>query len=445
MARRVGVVLVVGILAGLVVPGKATAQSAPAPASTTSAQDAFHRGGEALGRKDYPTALAWFRKAADQGFAKAQYNLGLMYELGDGVARDYAQAMIWYRKAADQGLATAQYEIGHLYNGGHGVARDYAQAMIWYRKAADQGDASAQNNIGFMYADGRGVGQDYQQAMIWYRKAADQGDADAQYNIAGLYERGEGVPMDIVQATAWYRKAVESGSDEAKTKLAEIQTASSAKAETLDLVCRNARATTLISVDPASRSVRVQGAPTMEFKEGKKYHVTVTDDLIEFGCRKTLTDVDIVTGIVRSGAGQWFDDKKSAEKSAPTLDLACMSKHRIDRRTGIWTASRSTVAGPQSEVSECSLAAKRKLDAGQSQVGQALVVRRSLVCSADFMQLKPGASGARMDDFAATPLTAGTVVEIIGDELRGSIPIKVANGEVGSVNAKAFEPTACPR
>ena len=51
-------------------------------------------------------------QAAEQGFAAAQYNLGLMYANGQGVHQDDAQAVRWYRKAAEQGYAKAQYNLG---------------------------------------------------------------------------------------------------------------------------------------------------------------------------------------------------------------------------------------------------------------------------------------------------------------------------------------------
>jgi hypothetical protein len=49
--------------------------------------------------QDYKEAIKWTRLAADQGFARAQYNLGLLYDVGDGVARDYVQAYLWYSLA----------------------------------------------------------------------------------------------------------------------------------------------------------------------------------------------------------------------------------------------------------------------------------------------------------------------------------------------------------
>jgi hypothetical protein len=53
-----------------------------------------------------------------------------LYDQGHGVPQDYAQAAIWYRKAAEQGLALAQSNLGVLYEEGRGVPKDYAQAAI---------------------------------------------------------------------------------------------------------------------------------------------------------------------------------------------------------------------------------------------------------------------------------------------------------------------------
>ncbi len=166
------------------------------------------KGGEA---QDFAQAMTWYRKAADQGYAAAQFVIGVLYDFGQGVKQDYVQAMTWYRKAADQGDAEAQYNVGWLYHFGQGVKQDYAQAITWYRKAADQGDAEAQYNVGWLYHFGQGVKQDYAQAMTWYRKAADQGYAEAQYNIGWLYNFGHGVNQDYAQAMTWYGKAADQG------------------------------------------------------------------------------------------------------------------------------------------------------------------------------------------------------------------------------------------
>ncbi len=102
-----------------------------------------------------------------------------MYGNGEGVAQDDAQAAEWYRKAAAQGYAGAQYSLGGMYANGEGVAQDDAQALEWTRKAAKQRIAEAQFNLGIMYADGEGVPQDYAQAHMWFNLAAAQGGKDA--------------------------------------------------------------------------------------------------------------------------------------------------------------------------------------------------------------------------------------------------------------------------
>ena len=102
---------------------------------------------------------------------------------GQGVAQDYAQAVKWYRKAAEQGNAGAQTNLGLMYANGQGVPQDYAQAVVWYRKAAEQGNIDAQNNLGLMYANGQGVPQDYVRAHMWFNLAASgASDASAREN-----------------------------------------------------------------------------------------------------------------------------------------------------------------------------------------------------------------------------------------------------------------------
>jgi TPR repeat protein len=158
--------------------------------------------------QDDSEAALWFRKAADQGLALAQDNLGGMYASGRGVPQDDAEALRWYRKAADQGLALAQNNLGFMYANGRGVPQDYAKAVAWYRKGADQGLAEAENNLGGMYDTGRGVPHDDGEAVEFFRKAADQGLALAQANLAICYGTGQSVPKDLVQAYQWLTLAI---------------------------------------------------------------------------------------------------------------------------------------------------------------------------------------------------------------------------------------------
>ena len=96
---------------------------------------------------------------------------------------DYTAAIKEWKPLAEQGDANTQYNLGVMYANGQGVAQDDAHAVYWYRKAVEQGDASAQNNLGGMYAEGRGVDKNYAWAVYWYALAAQNGNTLAADNI----------------------------------------------------------------------------------------------------------------------------------------------------------------------------------------------------------------------------------------------------------------------
>ncbi len=103
----------------------------------------FQKGLDAYDSGDYATALRGWRPLAEQGHAKAQFNLGVMYDKGTGVAQDDAEAVRLYRLAAEQGYARAQFNLGTMYDNGEGVAQDDAEAHMWFNLAAAQGDEDA--------------------------------------------------------------------------------------------------------------------------------------------------------------------------------------------------------------------------------------------------------------------------------------------------------------
>jgi hypothetical protein len=186
-------------------------------------QDDYAEGMRVYDQKDYAKAAKLFRKAAEAGNASAQFELGLIYDDGQGVAQDYKQAMAWYEKAAAQGNAPAQYNLGVLYGQGHGVAQDPKQAASWYEKAAAQGFAPAQAALGSLYDDGQGVEQDYKKALELYEKAAKQGFTKVQVNLGILYVEGQGTAQDNVEAYKWWALARENGSDDAKSNLEKLE------------------------------------------------------------------------------------------------------------------------------------------------------------------------------------------------------------------------------
>ncbi len=160
---------------------------------------------------DYAQAQTWFRKAAELGHAEAQFALGQLYQLGNGIKQDYLQAADWYRKAAAQNHAQGQYYLGNLYEFGNGVTLDLQQAVVWYQKAAAQGDPDGEARLGYMLANGKGIAPDDQQAVDWYRKAALQGNILGQVSLGYMYDVGRGVSQDYKQAFKWYLKAAQQG------------------------------------------------------------------------------------------------------------------------------------------------------------------------------------------------------------------------------------------
>ena len=121
---------------------------------------------------DQAEADRWLRLAAEQDYALVQNSdaalppdltafilllPGIMYDLGQGVPQDDVEAVRWFRLAAEQGDAIAQFTLGLRHADGRGVPQDDVEAVRWYRLAAEQGDAEAQRNLEWMYANGRGV------------------------------------------------------------------------------------------------------------------------------------------------------------------------------------------------------------------------------------------------------------------------------------------------
>lgn len=90
--------------------------------------------------KDYVEAVKWFRSAAEQNEAKAQYDLGICYYTGTGVRENYAEALKWFHAAADQNSVDALSMLGNCYYTGMGaeLERNYVEAAKWYQKAAEQ-------------------------------------------------------------------------------------------------------------------------------------------------------------------------------------------------------------------------------------------------------------------------------------------------------------------
>jgi hypothetical protein len=157
---------------------------------------------------DHPS-VAEVRTKAEQGDAKAQFNLGWRYYVGQDVPHDVAEAVKWTRRAAEQGNIDAQALLGLMYFAGQGIPNDAAEAVKWTRRAAEQGNADAQALLGWIYHEGQGVPQDDIEAYLWYSLAAAQGYEKAKSALDSI--RHGITPDQIAEAqkrvVAWKPKA----------------------------------------------------------------------------------------------------------------------------------------------------------------------------------------------------------------------------------------------
>jgi uncharacterized protein len=150
-------------------------------------------------------AVAWFGKAADQGFPEAQYRLGLAYYRGSGAGKNRKEARFWLNKAADQGHLEAQYALSRP-----GIEWHKDTMLDWLSRAAEQGHSDAQYELGDLYAKESYIGPSDTDALIWFRKAAAQGHVDAQWRLGEMYKAGRSdARRSDVLATFWLLKAAE--------------------------------------------------------------------------------------------------------------------------------------------------------------------------------------------------------------------------------------------
>ncbi len=141
---------------------------------------------------DFDNAILCFTKGAEGGFARSQYELGLLYSNGKGVRRDMNLAKKWYEKAAVQGHISAQCNLGVVYL----QLGDYAAAVKWTRRAAKQGYLEALSNLAACYIDGTGVEQNISKGLSLLHAAANKGD-EYSANILNNYSENFGFDYRI--------------------------------------------------------------------------------------------------------------------------------------------------------------------------------------------------------------------------------------------------------
>jgi len=150
----------------------------------------YLKGVEAYRAGEFRQAFDAWSLGAYEDDAESQYNLGVLYVEGRGVARNPVQARSWFLRAAEKNHAEAQYNLGHMSLSGLAVEKDMDSALEWWRRSAEAGYAQAQFNFGRALYLGISDEPDPISGLVFIRQAAVNGDSRAQ---EFLDENGLGV------------------------------------------------------------------------------------------------------------------------------------------------------------------------------------------------------------------------------------------------------------
>lgn len=129
------------------------------------------------------TPVQTLQAQARRGNPQAQYQLGLRYQYGNGVAKTPSKAHRWLSKAAKAGNARAQFALSQFYQQYARNRPGLKKALLWLKKAADQGLPEAQYNLGMMFKNGTLVYANEAESRKWLQKAAAQGYELAQLEL----------------------------------------------------------------------------------------------------------------------------------------------------------------------------------------------------------------------------------------------------------------------
>ncbi|XP_027697784.1 death ligand signal enhancer isoform X2 [Vombatus ursinus] len=164
-------------------------------------------------------AYSYFQKAADQGYSKAQFNVGLCHEHGKGTQKDISKAVFYYQLAAQKGHQMAQYRYARSLLSEQAPAReaDKQRAVAMLKQAADAGLKEAQAYLGVLFT--KEPFQDEQKAVKYLWLAASNGDSQSKYHMGICYEKGLGVQKNLGEAMRYYQQSAALGNEPAQERL----------------------------------------------------------------------------------------------------------------------------------------------------------------------------------------------------------------------------------
>ncbi|MGH1413160.1 MAG: tetratricopeptide repeat protein [Pelagimonas sp.] len=174
---------------------------------------------------DPKAGLAWYERAAAQGFEKSVYNLALFWQTDhEGFTADYELSRALAEKVTDMGYSHGPNLIADMFYQGKGTDKDLHKAFIHYKHAADLGSYVGLRAVGYAYFHGEGVERDITLVREYLDRAVAAGDTRSIPDLAYLYEGDEGIQADPLRAYLLYRYGVEMGNGKAALWLANFAT-----------------------------------------------------------------------------------------------------------------------------------------------------------------------------------------------------------------------------
>jgi hypothetical protein len=171
------------------------------------------------GPTDEGVAVDWLQRSADAGNRESQFDLGEIFRRST-VRRDERRAIRLYTLAANAGHGEAAYQLGRMYEKGQGTSKNEREALNWFTKGAELGFPAAMAGAGVYHLKGTGTSRNDAKAREWLEKGAAAGSAAAMYNLGTMYEDGRaGLPKSRATAREWYERAAKLGDLEARRAL----------------------------------------------------------------------------------------------------------------------------------------------------------------------------------------------------------------------------------
>ncbi|XP_068273259.1 death ligand signal enhancer isoform X3 [Nyctibius grandis] len=168
-------------------------------------------------------AYTCFKLAADRGYSKAQFNVGLCYEHGRGTEKDLEKAAFYYFRAASSCHPMAQYRYAR-YLLSHRPENEWdrhQKAVTFLEQAAMAGITEAQAYLGVFYM--KGLQPKEKRGLKYLQLAAKSGDAQSRYHVGVCYEKGLGVQQNVAEAMRHYRQSAAAGNRDARERLRVLE------------------------------------------------------------------------------------------------------------------------------------------------------------------------------------------------------------------------------